>query len=196
MKTRTFLLLLVSAALTGCWQKSANPFYTAGDVIAEPKLAGSWRVTNDNDDDPATWTFTRRGEKEFTLVGQNKEERHEYEARVFKLDDDRFIDLRVNAPGAVATHHLFRIIAVEPELKVAGLNPSWMDNWLKDNPGSLGHKVVPDPEHRDDRSKDERVLTAGTAALQKFVRAHLDDTDFFTGEIVLKKVAAAAGKAK
>jgi hypothetical protein len=194
MRKRNCILLLAALALTGCWQKSANPFYTAKDIVAEPKLAGAWRVVND-DDDPATWTFTRRGEKEYILVGQNKEERHEYVARVFKLGDDRFIDLRVNAPGTVATHHLFRIIAVEPELKVAGLNPSWMDNWLKDNPGSLAHKVVPDPDHRDDRSKDERVLTADTAALQKFVRAHLDDADFFTGEIVLKKQAA-AGKAK
>ena len=47
--------------------------------------------------------------------------------------------------------------------------------------------TIVDPEHRDDRDKDEIVLTADTKALQKFVREHLNDEDFFVGDSVLKK---------
>jgi hypothetical protein len=195
MSIRISCLLVLTALLTGCWQKSVHPFYTAGDAVAEPKLAGSWQVVKDNGEiDETTWTFTRSDDKSFELVGREKEEAHEYDARVFKLGDRRYLNLmsRTRALSTVPAHHLFQVIEVGSELKVKALNENWMRRWLGKHPGSLAHIVIVNPAHRDDREKDEIILTADTKALQSFIRDHIKDDDFFTGEIVLKKQSSAA----
>jgi len=188
MKIRTSCLLLLAVLLAGCWQKSVQPFYTAGDVIAEPKLAGKWTEQKESDD-RMTWTFTDAGDKRWNVLVQSKDEKYEFEGRVFKMGNDRFLDLvgKVSGVSTIPAHHLFRIVELGSELKMTGLNTDWVKKWLKKNPSSLAHIVAPDPEHRDDRDSDEYILTADTKALQKFVREHLNDEDFFVGDTVLKK---------
>jgi hypothetical protein len=193
MKTRTSCLLLTTLLLAGCWQKSMNPFYTAKDLVSEPKLAGTWKEpkdpNNSSDVNPVTWAFTDAGSQRFDLVIRDKEETHEYDARVFQLDGNRFLDI-VSQSRAISTmpaHHLFRVAELDAELKLAPLNMDWMHKWLRQHPGSLAHIAVVDPEHRDNRDKDELVLTADTKALQKFVHEHMNDKDFFADATVLKK---------
>jgi hypothetical protein len=193
MKTKISGLLLVTLLLGGCWQKSVRPFYTASDLVAEPKLAGTWREVTSDPTDAFTWSFSRGTDNRFELLASDKKERHEYEAHVFKLGERRYIDLlsKTRAVSTVPAHHLFQIVELGPDLKVKALNPSWMDQWLRKHPGSLEHIVVIDPEHRDNRDKDEFILTTDTKALQSFIRDHLKDEDFFTGEIVLKRESGA-----
>ena len=188
MRIQTGCLLLVIVLLAGCWQKSVHPFYTAGDVIAEPRLAGKWTEDKDSED-KMIWTFAPAGEKRFNVTAQSKDEKYEFEGHVFKLGNDRFLDLEGKARGfsSVPAHHLFRIVELGSELKMTGLNTDWMEKFLKKNPNALAHMTIVDPEHRDDRNKDEIVLTADTKTLQKFVREHLNDEDFFVGDSVLKK---------
>jgi hypothetical protein len=193
MKTQTSCLLLTTLLLAGCWQKSMNPFYTDMDLVSEPKLAGTWTEPKDpnssTDENSTIWTFAEAGSQRFNLVIRDKEEKHEYDARVFQLDGNRFLDI-VSQSRAVSTmpaHHLFRVAELRAELKLAPLNMDWMQKWLHQHPGSLAHIAVVDPEHRDKRDKDELVLTADTKALQKFVREHMNDKDFFADATVLKK---------
>lgn len=191
MKIRTMGLLFATLLLAGCWQKSLNPFYTAQDVIAEPKLAGVWKESRNANEsgDAVTWEFTRGDEKRYDLVIWNKEERQEYDAHVFKLAGERFLDIgsKARTISTVPAHHLFKLLEAGPDLKVAGLNTDWMQKWLRENPESLAHVAILDPEHRNDRDRDELVLTADTKALQSFVRNHLDEKDFFADATVLKR---------
>lgn len=191
--TPRVLACLAVVLLTGCWQRSLQPFYTAADLIAEPGLAGAWRQEPDRKDSPENermaWKFTPAGERRFDLVITSDKERYEYEARPFRLGDERYLDLysKTRTVDTIPAHHLFRLVEVGATLKVVTLNPDWLGKWLRRNPSSLAHVVVPSVEERDNRDKDEFVLTADTAALQRFVREHGEDDDFFTGEIVFKK---------
>jgi hypothetical protein len=189
MKTRTSCLLLTTLLLAGCWQKSMNPFYTNKDVIAEPILAGTWTEGKESDSNRTTWSFMDMGDKRFDVVVQDKEAKYEFEGRLFKLGADRFLDFEGKGRGmsVIPAHHLFRVFEIGTELKLAPLNPDWVQTWLRKNPGTLAHIAVVDPEHRDNRDKDELVVTADTKALQKFVREHMNDKDFFADATVLKK---------
>jgi hypothetical protein len=194
----------MTLALTGCWQKSASPFYTAGDIVAEPALAGVWQEPKNDESsgesDRPIWEFVPGGGNRFDVVIRTRDEHYEYDGDVFKLGDERFLDLggQSRSVGSIPAHHLFKLVATGPELKLAPLNTDWMQKWLRNNPRTLVHISVVDPEHRDDRDRDERILTADTAALQKFVREHKADEDFFAGPIVLKRQsnAALAGEKK
>ena len=193
MKTKTTCLLLMTGLVAGCWQKSANPFYTAKDTMAEPKLAGVWREPRDpgetGEDNRATWEFTRGDDKRFDLVIWNKDDRQEYDAHVFKLGDERYLDIgsKSRAISTMPVHHLFKVTSVEPDLKLAALNTDWMQKWLRSHPESLAHVAIYDPEHRDERDKDELVLTATTKALQAFLRQHTGDENFFAEPTVLQR---------
>ena len=199
MKTKLIALAVVAAALmlTGCWQKSVSPFYTAKDLVSGPKLAGTWREAKDSndssDDDRMTWTFTNAGEKRFDLGLQDKNEKHGFEAHLFTLGEDRFLDLesKTRAVSTVPAHHLFKVIELTPDLKLSALSIDWVQKWLRNHPGALAHIAVADPEHRDNRDKDELVLTADTKALQKFVREHLNDEGFFDEPMVLRNESVA-----
>ena len=188
MKTQTGCLLALTVLLAGCWQKSVSPFYMEKDLISEPKLAATWMEETESDGNRTTWTFSDAGGRRFDVVMQNKEEKHEFEGHLFKLGATRFLDLEGKTRGVstIPSHHLFRV-ELGAELKVAPLNMEWVQKWLRENPSTLAHIVLIDPEHRDDRDKDELVLTADTKALQKFVLAHLNDKEFFIEATVLKK---------
>lgn len=193
MKTKTMLLALVTGLLAGCWQKSASPFYTEKDVVTEPRLAATWREPRDpnatGEDNRVTWEFTRGDDKRFDLGIWNKEDRQAYDAVVFKLGEDRFLDIASQARGisAIPAHHLFKLIAVEPELKLAALNTDWMQKWLREHPDSPAHVAIVDPDHRGDRDKDELVLTADTKTLQAFILRHAKDKDFFAEPTTLQR---------
>jgi hypothetical protein len=188
MKKRMVGMSMLALVLAGCWQKSLHPFYTATDVVTDPKLYGTWTEQKESDGNRTTWTFTNAGDKRLEVVTQDKESKHEFEGRLFKLGGEVLLDLegKARALSTIPAHHLLRV-QIGQELKLAPLNTDWVQTWLRKNPGSLAHIALVDPEHRDDRDKDELVLTAETKALQKFVREHINDTNFFVEPTVLKK---------
>lgn len=194
MKIRTSCLLLSACLLAGCWQKSLNPFYTAADLAFDSKLAGSWKEKKESSDGKEEkgqdWTFTAGPDKGYKLEIEDGDETHRYDAHLFKLDGHRLLDIvpTERTVSTIPAHNLFRVIEIGPTLQLAALNPDWVHKWLRKNPGALAHVAVVDPEHRDDREKDELVLTAETKALQKFLREHWSDADLFTGPVVFKAV--------
>jgi hypothetical protein len=78
----------------------------------------------------------------------------------------------------VPAHLLLKVEQIAPELKLAAMNPDWMQKYLKQHPDALAHRLVSD---------GSVVLAAGTSDLQKFVLAHLQDEDFFGGAMELKR---------
>ena len=183
MKLKTTGLLLTALLLAGCWQKSVNPFYTAKDLVAEPKLDGTWTgQKNANEENKMTWTFHNATNLRHSLTILSDDEKIEYVAHVFRLDGARYLDLIGAGPREVSTmpvHHLFKLEEVGEKLKLAPLNIEWMQKWLTKNPGTLAHLALVDPDQRDDRGSDELVLAADTKALQNFLRTHAKDEEFW-----------------
>src|ERR1051325_3539429 len=192
MKIRNYCLLLSVGLLAGCWQKSLNPFYTANDVAFDQKLIGGWteqKESNEtNESQRNVWTFAEAPNSSYTLDIKDGETTRHYEAHLFKLDGHRLLDLMPieRTVSTIPAHNLFKVVQMGPTLELALLNPDWMHQWLRKNPAALAHIAVVDPEHRDDREKDELVLTADTKALQKFLREHWDEAELFTDAMKFK----------
>jgi hypothetical protein len=168
--------------MAGCWQKSVHPFYTTKDLVAEPKLSGTWKEQKDGDEDnKMMWTFNDATALRFDLTIRKGDEKQEYDAHVFRLEGARFLDImsRNREASTLPMHHLFKLEEAGATLKIRALNTEWVQTWLRKNSNVLAHMTIVDPEHRDDREQDELVLTADTKALQSFLRMHLKDEEFF-----------------
>jgi hypothetical protein len=160
--------------------------------VFEKKLLGEWQE-KDNADGPQIWNFEDGKDKAYKLTVTEKEGKHgEFEAHLFKLKQDYFLDIIASEIGTnvadltkaslVPGHLLFRISQFEPELKLAMTDVDWLDKYLKEHPKALAH-------HRDD---DRIFLTAETADLQSFVMKHLGEDELFgkSGEMVRKNKSA------
>ena len=189
MKCRTLLLFVL--ALAGC-VPSWNPFYTEKDLVFDPALAGAWRPVEAKENSKENWAFTKSSDKLYQLQQTDEEGRKAaFEARLFKLNGHLFLDLyltkvegddlKVNAWASfslVPAHLLLKVAQIEPALKLAAMNPDWVQKHLKQHFEALAHRVVSD---------GNIVLAASTGELQKFVLAHLEDREFFGGAMEMKR---------
>lgn len=181
MKWNRKSLLLASLLLTGCWQKSLHPFYTDSDVYTDPALGVQWQQ---KDGSQNRWAFAEGRNQRYDLVISDKDNEQKFEAHLFKLANERFMDvMSLEAGGSIPAHHLFKLVELGTNLQLAPLDLDWMQTWLRSHPEKLAHIRVPNPSHRDDRSKDELIVTADTLALQRFIRDHLSDPKMF-GDII------------
>jgi len=183
--------LLFALALAGC-VPSWNPFYTEKDLVPNPALVGTWRPVEAKEGSKEAWEFTKVGDKLYQLVQTDEEGRKAtFEARLFKLKDHLFLDLyltkvegddlKVNAWASISlvpAHLLLKVEQIGPALKLAAMNPDWMQTYLKQHPNAIAHRVVSD---------GNILLAASTDELQKFVLAHLDDKDFIGGPMEMKR---------
>jgi hypothetical protein len=192
---------LTALLLTACWQKSLEPFYTEKDLIFERTLIGSWtEPKNDGDDEsiktPATWTFSQGpGEKRYRLNIIDDDFNEDFEARLFKLGDAKFLDLcsRKREISEIPAHHLVKIELNGDSLALQLQSQEWIKKWIGLHPKSLAHIRLNNPDDPDNTDETEIVLTAKTADLQKFIREHLKDAGFFGDPEKLKRVRKLAG---
>lgn len=193
--TRFIYLAAGLLVLAGCWQKSVYPFYTSRDLAPDGNLVGTWEEAKESDD-KQRWVFKQADAQSYGLeIVDSKENKRPYLAHLFKFEGQRFLDV-VPPPdrqvSAIPAHHLFRLSEVSSTLKIAPLNPEWIAEYLKTSPTALQHIKTPDPEHPEDREKDEFILTADTQALQSFLRKHLDEEKLFVEPDTFNKVGEKA----
>ena len=130
-----------------------------------------------------TWEFTKAGEKLYQLQHIDKAGRKAgFEVRLVHLKERRFLDLYLTkVEGEVnlndwagfslaPAHLLLKVEQIEPTLKIATMNPTWMKYFVTEHPNAIAHRMV---------FSGDVVLTASTTELQKFVLKHADDEDFF-----------------
>lgn len=176
------VLAALSMLLAGCWQKSLHPFYHEKDLAYDAGLEGIWK-DNPDQEKTATWTFSAAGDKKYKLNIVDGDLNADFEARLFVLEGEKYLDLYSvkRSLSEIPVHHLLRIEREGDSFSAKILNLEWVQQWVRENPSKLSHLRVPDPEHPDDRDKDEIVLAATTEQLQKFILEHRQKEKFFEG---------------
>lgn len=181
MFTGTLLLF------AGCVLTSVYPYYTAKDVIFEPKLVGRWDDLAKPDATNVCWEFTRTGtNNSYTLVIQGDEKPVTFLAHLFRLKEWTFLDAlpTEDHDDYVPPHYLLKITQFEPTLKTETLDYKWVSDLLEKQPGALQHlRMDPRP---GDQSAARLLVTAPTAELQKFIIKHANNTNAFTEAYTLK----------
>jgi len=185
MKKLTLILLATLAlALTGCVVMSVYPFYTSKDVVFEPKLLGKWQEDADK-----RWVFEKEGEQSYRLtVAEKGDDEQVYDATLFTLGKDRFLDLVQTKPEPgglyLPPHILVRVLEIGPSLKLAPMSYEWLAKFLEKEPAAIRHTRM-GPKDEDNKLI---VLTADTKELQQFIRKHLKTEDAWKKLDEMKRV--------
>ena len=181
-KILTLVSFTAFLVLTGC-VPSLQPLYTEEDLTFDPALLGTWRGEDPGD----TWEFTQGHGTEYHLV-VNETPSHssdggkgEFTVHLVIVDGMRFLDLFPDEPDCplsslllvhlVPVHTFWRVLQVEPSLKLAyfspgeGENRDWLQSLLKTDPTAI----------RQEQVEDGILLTAAPKELQKFLLAHLQE---------------------
>jgi hypothetical protein len=117
--------------------------------------------------------------------------RAEFDARLVRLGDYKFLDLivtniderdlRMNGWAAfslIPAHLVLQVHEIGPKLKISAMNPDWVKEWLEKYPKSIEHRKL---------NEDRYILMASTKDLQKFVLAHAAEEGLFGGSHELER---------
>ncbi|HTL56151.1 MAG TPA: hypothetical protein VL361_10760 [Candidatus Limnocylindrales bacterium] len=172
-------LAVLGGVLSGCLPTSVHPLYRVEDLIQEPALLGAWKASGDDGKDK--WIFAPGEGKSYKLEIQTDDQRMICVAHVFKLGNERFLDVYPEERGLGETlknnaynltlipgHLFFWIRETDRALKMSCMGLDWLKELLKRDPKAAAHVLLPD---------GRVALTGETAALQTFVKEHLKDPD-------------------
>jgi hypothetical protein len=173
------LALAVAVLAAGCLVPSIYPFYTEKEVVFESALLGTWEKPATDADTREIWSFEKADEKEYKFTFIDGDRKNVFAAHLFKLKEHLFMDcLHVEQAGdGVPPHYLLKVVQIEPTLKTAMFDYSWLKKLLDKNPGALRHALIQNEPGSTNASRI--VLTADTAELQKFILKHIDGKDTF-----------------
>jgi hypothetical protein len=164
--------LAVIALLAGCVVTSVYPFYNAKDVVFDPTLVGTWAETNSANAANDHWRFEKADGQAYKLTIQDKEKGTEFDAHLFKLKGQTFVDFcpRERPDNAVPVHYLLKVTRIEPALEMTMLDFDWLKQLVEKDPKAIRHIIVPKKLGED--GDGDLVLTADTAELQAFLLKH------------------------
>lgn len=180
--------LTLSFLLTSC-VPSLNPLYTPETLVFREDLLGVWK---EKPQDKESWNFTKADEKSYnvTIIEANGGEISKLEGRLVKLEDSLFLDLSPSDDGlkdkdlgafylaSLIPGHLILKVKIGAKLELQTLDPDNLQKHLAASPNSLAHIFV---------QKDRLVITASTADLQKFVKKHANNSEFWSETSPYKK---------
>jgi len=202
-------ILLISII---CCTPSLHPLYTDDDLVFEDGLLGVWVGTDPAKDERAVWEFA--ADRSTTVDPETGEEvtrqfytlyhtigaswTAQFTAHLLKLGDKLFLDLYpereqdetanyLHETYFVPTHSFWYVEQLEPELRLAYIDPDWLAGYLTDNPGAIAHEFVGEADDQ------WAVYTASTEDLQKFILSCLEQEGAFSDEsvFVLERADAA-----
>lgn len=177
---KQMIIILATLSLSGCIL-SVYPLYTEQQVVSDPALVGTWQEP----DGDSQWTFSggEKGHYEVVIDGDP------LKGVLLELDRVRFLDLfpgeRTKNQGEwfelhfAPAHSFFRLQLKGDDLELTMMNPNLLEELLDKDPKALAHK----PQKVDG---GPGILTANTAELQTFIKAHPDLFD--EDPAVLKRV--------
>lgn len=174
------------ALLTGCVTMSVYPFYTDKDLTYDPTLVGVWADASTTNASGETWTFERDEGAGYLLKVKEDDKVTEFDARLFKLKGQLFLDclVRKREDYMLPCHILLRVDSLQSRLQMRLLDYEWLGELIEKQPKAIRHALVPGKKSDDQML----VLTADTAALQKFVLKHLATQEAWGDDpLVMKK---------
>ena len=163
----------------GCFTTTMYPLYTDDTIISNSALIGTWIEAESGE----ILKFTESEEKSYKLVYIDEDGRTgHFEAHLLKLGDNMFLDLypaeeKINWNDAYKEHFLLLhsfiyVEEVEPILKLAMLEPEWLEKFLKENPRAVAHEKI----------DGSYILTAASKQLQSFIIEYARPDEAF-GEV-------------
>jgi hypothetical protein len=174
--------------LTGCITLSVYPYYTAKDVTFDAALLGVWAEPDKTNADRETWTFEKIHDTAYRLTVTEKDEKTEFDARLFKLKNYTFLDClpREHSDYSTPCHVLLRLDRIQPTLEMRLLDFEWLGKLLEKQPKAIRHTMVVEAGTKGDDEKTF-VLTADTAELQKFILKYLKTEEAWGKAMVMKR---------
>jgi hypothetical protein len=184
LQTIALFALIVLGLFPGC-VPSWNPLYTDKDLVFDPQLVGTWKG-----EDGETWKFEKSGDKKYKLVYVDSEGTATFAAHLLKINGRQFLDLFLHesageeiklnslAKATLVPAHLFlRVDEIGSSLKMAAVNPTWLEEHLEANPKATPHL-----------KQEDRVIFTGTPLeLQAFVLQHAEGEALFGDPFTLKR---------
>ncbi len=173
---RTILAVLV-LSMTGCIP-SLHPLYTESDLSFSEELIGEW-VSEEGQQ----WTFNQGEDKSYKLAVYEKSgDMGLFSAHLLALGTNLFLDLfPYDGPDAEPlpdcniseyfaihvqpVHTFYRVRPAESGWHLAYLDPDWLEAFLKENPGAVGHVIM---------DGGRILLTGSTGELQTFVTRYVE----------------------
>jgi len=177
MKKLALSLAAVGLIVTGCVVTSVHPFYLEKDVVSGEPLLGHWKNPKEAGEH---WIFEPGAQKSLKLTYVSGTETNLVSAHLFKFGQETFLDLfplKPDAPGfppAIPSHLLLRVNQLQPTLKMTVLNHDWLVKLVQQQPKTIAHLIIRDPDESD---KVRVVLTAETSELQQFIRKQLNNAE-------------------
>jgi hypothetical protein len=184
MKAVASLLILTLIIFSSSCIPSLNPLYTNADLIADPSLTGTWLDKETEE----SWTFSACEKLKYALTHVDTDGRKsEYEARLFKMEGQLFLDIVPMKPGFTqdefyqgrffATHTFVHVVSTQPTVQISYMEPRWLKDFLTANPNAIRHERV----------NGEILLTASTKETQKFILAHMNTREAFSASAELSR---------
>lgn len=167
------LLTVLALLLPGCIP-SLHPLYTKEDSVFEPQLLGPWV----QDDGKNQWTFTKEGEKAYSVVYTEDGNPAKFDGHLVKLGNALFLDLFPKDPPIknhfygmhlVPAHTFLKLTLHQDQLRMAAMNPDWLSKKMEAGEVTIKHEKI----------EGAVVLTASTGELQEFVGMYADDREAF-----------------
>jgi hypothetical protein len=166
---RRLLIALLAILLLSACIPSLQPFYTEKDLVFEPALVGSFGEK----DGSATWTFTKSADREYNLTIKDKEKSSSFVTHLFKLGNDRFIDLYAvkesldDSPredffkATLVPGHLALKVSSFSPLTLQVMDEDGMKEYLKSNKGAVAHTFI---------ESDRLVFTGSSEQMRDFLK--------------------------
>lgn len=168
----------VAFTVTGCFQKSLNPFYTQESLADMEGIVGIW-----SDEDGYRISLTRKGLGEYEMIAVDPENGSlaKLDVHAFELSDDYYWDFYPDdiepdipnqyfAASLLAIHTASKISIVGNSLEILPLNMKWIADQHEKGELSVAANRM---------SSDEVVLTAPSEALQAFLKKIADSEDAY-----------------
>lgn len=161
----------------GCFTTTMHPLYTDNTIISDSALIGTWIEAESGE----ILKFTKSEEKSYRLVYIDEDGRAgHFEVHLLKLGDNMFLDLfpaeeKVNWNDAYKEHFLLLhsfiyVEKIEPILKLAMMEPEWLEEFLTKNPRTVAHEKI----------DGSYILTAASKQLQSFIIEYASPDEAFS----------------
>jgi hypothetical protein len=172
MKKVPFFAMLIGLIAVAACVPSIHGLCTPETEVFKPELLGCWF----NQDDGEGWRFTRDKNNGYRVAFFEKDgNRLNFVGRLAAVEKRLFLDLYPDGESlhndcfAIPAHIFLLVRQIEPELRLAVMNPDEMKKIVAGDPGAVKHECV----------KDGIVLTAQAPELQKFLAGQAKEGTLF-----------------